>query len=633
SILQAGSAVLRAYKNADGNYNPIAADMTVIVQKKANTLTVNVPDVEFGTPVTAAVTENESGGLLTYSWQGRGATAYGPSAAPPTAIGEYTLTAVSEETVNYKGAQAGTDFKIKSCACAVSAVSFDIGDIAIDYYEMQGTRPVNTDWDFVSCGQHGRVFDVQYEFAGEHAGASIDGAYPAPVTLEASSLTAGKELTVRAKITHTPTGLTEIREARVKVSKAPRADTAAQSYRKTTDDDLAVSVSALLKEGPVSNVTYNPGVPGQKIQTLSEGQDYKVENNSLVFTKSFMDTLPPGERDIAVSFGGGPAQIFHVSVANGVLTVDKTAAASSALTLSTPMSDAELAGAVLSPQESAKLANGFDVKIELITSGPQNSGDAAVVAANASGKTAGVLFDVSIRKTVGREAPALVEAVPNGTVKLLAHLPQNMQGFPRYWLGRVERPVNGKASMSLLGARLQNNSLLFETNHFSTYAILYTASVVNIDSDKSTVPGAGGSGGGSGNAGGSGNTGAASVAPVTPVAPVAPVTPGTPGAAPGTPGTPGAATVTPVTPGTPLAPAPPGTDPKPGAERKPQDSPLIPPPAKPKVAAGNSEAPLPNPNPKTGSADMGSLGLFSALTALSAALITRAGRRLGKKQP
>ncbi|MDR1961558.1 MAG: Ig-like domain repeat protein, partial [Gracilibacteraceae bacterium] len=77
SILQAGSAVLRAYKNGDSNYNPIAADMTVIVQKKANTLTINVPDVEFGTPVTA-VTENESGGLLTYSWQGRGATTYGP---------------------------------------------------------------------------------------------------------------------------------------------------------------------------------------------------------------------------------------------------------------------------------------------------------------------------------------------------------------------------------------------------------------------------------------------------------------------------------------------------------------------------------------------------------------------------
>ncbi|MDR0433710.1 MAG: Ig-like domain-containing protein, partial [Gracilibacteraceae bacterium] len=632
AILQTGTSVIRAIKNGDSHYNPISADLTVVVAKKANDLAIDAPDTEFGLPVVPAVTVNESGGQLTYVWQGRGSTVYGPAAAPPTAIGDYVLTVSSAETVNYLAASASAEFRIIPCACVLDQANLSGGPIAIDYFKLQETQRLEPTWNFTACSVHGPIFALQYEFSGDHTGAKINGAYPNPVTLTVNDRAIGKKLTVKVKITHVPTGLAATQEAQFTVSKAARENSdaggARQAYHKTKDGDVVVDISSILQDSGLSAVSVSPVRPGQKPATLTDGRDYKVENDQLVLKEGFMDTLPPGEQIIKIVTADGTEFLLHLDIAPGVLTVEQ-AGGSGLPAVTTPLTDLQLAGAVLTGQEMDRLNNGFDVKLELLISGLRIPADAAVVAAEAGSKKVGTLFDISLRKTVGTDQPVFISALPNkASVKLQVDLPSNLRGQPRYWLGRVEHPSGGKAYMSLLGARLQNGAALqFETNNFSTYAILYATSVVSIDSDSGGGGiSAGSAGGGGSSAGGSGSGSSGGGNSV-----------GVGGASTDTGSGAAIASPEPARPN----PAPPA-QPAPDAQSD-RNEPAAKPPAllpanqaRPiEDEADSDEPPPPGSNPKTGVpvGKLNDMGIFAALATLGAALMLRVDKRRRKLDP
>ncbi|MDR1603205.1 MAG: MBG domain-containing protein [Gracilibacteraceae bacterium] len=617
SILRAGRAVIRAVQDGDENYNSASADLLVIVEKKENALAVSVPETKFGQPVGATVAVNESGGLLTYTWRGRGGTVYGPSPTPPRAVGEYTLEVAAAETVNYKGGQTRADFRIIPCDCALGAVSLDAAALTIDYFRLQAEHPLAAEWEFSPCSVHGRIFDLRYEFAGEHPGAGIEGIYPAPVALVANARSAGRTLNVRVTVTHTPTGLSGSREAPLSVVQGTRADSGVLPYRKTTDGDLPVEADSILSQAPFSQVVYAPLIPGLAPRALAEGRDYRAENGRLILSKEFMDTIPPGEREIRVTAGGGEYAL-RVEVARGLVTVEKTVQPG-VIAVTTPLSGEQVAGVVLERQEKTILGNGYDIKIELLVSGLRRPGDAEAAAAGAGTRTVGALFDLTLRKTVGNNPPVLLGALPDGaSLTLQAELPPDLRGFPRYWLGRVDQAANGGQRLTLLGARLQDGmSLQFETNHFSTYAILYATSVINLESESEAGGGSGGGAGvGSGSSGSASGSGGGASGPGTAPDAEGPTYPNPP--APPVPG----AVPEPL----PAVPAPPPAIPEP---RPPAVLPAPTPPAPVKPALppgdreGGQEAPVPF-NPKTGAppspaptgkviASLGALGLAIAL--------------------
>ena len=124
--VNAGTYAVKISFAGDDETNAYERTVELTVNKAQNTLEIACEDVSFGTAVAPEVVKNTSGGAVTYSYEGRGDTEYAASAAAPTAVGEYTVTAASAATDNYEAATASVQFSISKAQNTLEIACEDV---------------------------------------------------------------------------------------------------------------------------------------------------------------------------------------------------------------------------------------------------------------------------------------------------------------------------------------------------------------------------------------------------------------------------------------------------------------------------------------------------------------------------
>ena len=98
SFTSAGTCSVTATKAADANYTVISSPATTVtISAKSVSITAASRSISFGSTFTNAYTAGALVGsdaisTVTYTYQGTGATTYGPSTTAPTAVGTYSIT-------------------------------------------------------------------------------------------------------------------------------------------------------------------------------------------------------------------------------------------------------------------------------------------------------------------------------------------------------------------------------------------------------------------------------------------------------------------------------------------------------------------------------------------------------------
>ena len=149
------------------NYGDITATVNVkVIKKHLNTTTLAVSQSNFtygeGTDNPTVSNKPATAGTVTFSYSGRGTTAYGPASAAPTAAGDYTVTARCEDSEYIYTATA--DFTISKKSITGAEVTLGTALIYNGSSQTQGVTMVELDGtDIIS-------FCTVSENAGTNAG-------------------------------------------------------------------------------------------------------------------------------------------------------------------------------------------------------------------------------------------------------------------------------------------------------------------------------------------------------------------------------------------------------------------------------------------------------------------------------
>jgi VCBS repeat-containing protein len=125
TVLPAGTHTLQlTFVPTDSvNFNPAVATSTITVQKAtvaAGSITLTPPASLTYTGAAKAYSASATGVAgFTFSYSGRGTTAYGPSSVAPTYAGDYTVTATINDP-NYQGSKS-LDFTVAKAVPAITA--------------------------------------------------------------------------------------------------------------------------------------------------------------------------------------------------------------------------------------------------------------------------------------------------------------------------------------------------------------------------------------------------------------------------------------------------------------------------------------------------------------------------------
>lgn len=109
----AGAYKVKATAEATENYLEGNAEATFTIARATNEFKITMNDYVVGqTDVNPIVTENVSGGKVSYVYEGTGNTVYAKSENKPTEAGTYIVTATVEETKNYNSATSNDSFSV-----------------------------------------------------------------------------------------------------------------------------------------------------------------------------------------------------------------------------------------------------------------------------------------------------------------------------------------------------------------------------------------------------------------------------------------------------------------------------------------------------------------------------------------
>ncbi|NCC86569.1 MAG: hypothetical protein EOM05_01710 [Clostridia bacterium] len=139
----------------------------------------------------------------------------------------------------------------------------------------------------------------------------------------------------------------------------------------------------------------------------------------------------------------------------------------------------DLQNAVLTDADKTAVANGDNVNIQLIISSVQAPADSDKVQQSLGSNTLGMYLDISMLKTVGTTETSVHNL--NAPIRITFTIPDNLKGKDTYCIIRVHDGV----TTVLNDLDSDPNTVTFETDRFSTYALAYS-NVVNT-SDSSNI--------------------------------------------------------------------------------------------------------------------------------------------------
>ncbi|MBQ9608755.1 MAG: hypothetical protein IJV15_04825 [Lachnospiraceae bacterium] len=145
----------------------------------------------------------------------------------------------------------------------------------------------------------------------------------------------------------------------------------------------------------------------------------------------------------------------------------------------------ELKKNILTDEEQALLSVGVDIQIRLDVEDKKDkisSKEESAINKAITGKyQVGTILDINLIKKIGENNVSKVTDVPNGNIEIQLTVPDNIQKKDRKY--KVIRLHNGVVSE--LDVNQNKNILSFETNQFSTYAILFEESITDSTSNNS----------------------------------------------------------------------------------------------------------------------------------------------------
>ena len=528
TITGAGTAVVRATKPGDESYNQATADITINVGKKAGSFEIVLDDPVFGDTFAPEVVTNEGRGAVAYVYEGINGTEYDPSDEPPTAVGEYRVTATAAETTNYLSASASAEFAIAPCECEVTGIDFDGAAIYIPYFSVQNTCDLIAVAAFDSCGRSGHNYSITYDYkiiSSLPAGSAVID--QAAGQLIVNDKAAGYEITIEVTATHTPTGHTGVGSAVFTVIKDKKPDDPASepgadgSYGpgnidKNKEDynenpTVALDVSSIYPPGTTDTptVVYGNGPDGNEEMIgapLEEWVDYELYDGLVVFTEEFIASLYAGDHDISFEVNGFEL-VFHLYIAPGDLFVGVSFDNSADPPIPAVKNDiGELKDDLKeseekNPENRNDVDKGYDVYIDLVVSqaGVTQEGktESALIETSAGKKQISRPFiDIALIKTM-RGVPKNIKDAEE-PIRLIIEIPESIRGMRNYIVARVHTPAVGQPEFELLPTTLSSDGtqLFFSSDKFSTFAILYDKKIVDdrpYDEDSGSANASGGS--------------------------------------------------------------------------------------------------------------------------------------------
>ncbi|MBR1815541.1 MAG: hypothetical protein IJ763_02450 [Lachnospiraceae bacterium] len=151
----------------------------------------------------------------------------------------------------------------------------------------------------------------------------------------------------------------------------------------------------------------------------------------------------------------------------------------------------ELKKAILTSEEQKLLEEGVDIKVWLdvddISASVSETDKNTIEAAKPEGFIVGTFFDINLFKKIGDNDTAKITQVPNGNVKIQINVPENLQKSGRKY--SIIRLHDGTATV--LDTIQDGFVLTFETNQFSTYALVYsdvTATPAEVSTPSADTP-------------------------------------------------------------------------------------------------------------------------------------------------
>jgi uncharacterized repeat protein (TIGR02543 family) len=159
-IVTPGTCIVAANQTGNSNYSAATqVTRTIAITGIASTISISDTTTAFTYTGLAqgpsASATSGSTGTVTYSYQGRLSTTYGPSATKPTNAGTYTVTATVAASGNYAGASSSSvDFEISKAALTITSSSHTVtyGD-AIPTITASYAGLVNSESSSVISGQ------------------------------------------------------------------------------------------------------------------------------------------------------------------------------------------------------------------------------------------------------------------------------------------------------------------------------------------------------------------------------------------------------------------------------------------------------------------------------------------------
>jgi len=456
-ILKTGTAVLTATKEADGYYNQATATITITVLRAEDVVDITVPDIQPGDSLSVNVT-TLGGGLLTYSYTGRNDTVYGPTDTPPTAVGDYTVTVTSAQVTNYLAGTGSADFTIRPCDRAITALDFDGEMVEIPSDQPQTSVLMQSAFAYHLCNHHAAEFATAYTLAGSAHAAAVHGDL-----LTVNTRAVGTTVEVLVTVTHIPTGITAANTAYFPVTRGANPE---KFLDKNTEHELVFDIVSFDDE--VETVT----VGGKEIVL---GDDYILEDGKLIILKKALDLFRPhggADNQVAIHFKAGDPSVFVVNVKEGDLSFAVTVADKlPGISIKTPAET--ILAMLVDRDEYSMIDQGYNVHIELVVDEAQSADEVDALKHALDNRTAGVVLDVSIFKSVAGDKSTKILALPS-PITVSLKLPETMQRHARYWALRAHTSGAGSIHVSALKSALTSGGEFeFETDLFSTIAIVY----------------------------------------------------------------------------------------------------------------------------------------------------------------
>lgn len=500
TILAAGTAVIRATKPGNESYNQATMDIIINIGKKVGDMTILQDNVVFGEEIMPTVIVNESNSTVTYSYTGDGDTVYGPDSTPPKEVGDYIITAKTIETENYQSVICSVAFSITPCECDVISVYFDSATIDIPYYDVQKGYTLNAEAVLDSCKRSGHNYSFTYLYE----------IYNLPTPRSATiNGTTGQLIvndkavddTIRIKVTarHLPTGHTNVSYADFEVTKSRKPSDPDPSesgfLNKNNDVPFSIDISTIASEVGILSVTYNNGPDAdQDLQgSLIQNTDYTIGNGIIEFSDEFISGLHTGEHEFTVEMNGDTLT-FYLYIAPGDVIMD-VVQDEEILPVSGNTGDLEISERASQTNKNDFLDKGYNIYFDLYITAAEKTAEgvaeAQLIRSRTDSKLVGAMVDITLIKTTYDNREILKEV--SSPVQLTIDIPQAIRGQKNYVVVRAHTLEEGESEYVLLPTTLINNGtqLSFSSDRFSTFAILYNKSNLDID------PGNDSSGGGS----------------------------------------------------------------------------------------------------------------------------------------